>query len=191
MVFAIDMDDVLVNTVQTINLFHNEKFGTNYHYDDYKSFYLWKTWGGDRKDIIEKMDQYYHSAYFDNIRVCDEVLPIIGKLADDGHDLYLVTSRPKCVSEKTEKFLSKKFKNIFRQVIFTDHCIDGENYKRKKSDVCRELGADVMIEDCPDYIRDCAKVVPKVLVPVRPWNIEDFPENVIHFLEWKKIWELI
>jgi phosphoglycolate phosphatase-like HAD superfamily hydrolase len=190
-VILFDMDDVLVDTVCSINKFHNDVYGTNFHYDDYKFFYLSKVWCCSGEEVMKKFDEYYNSIYFKNLVACNEAIRIVDQLHEKNIEMYVVTSRPKNIEVQTRDFLKKYYKNVFREIYFTDHCANLKEYKRKKSDVCLELGADIMIDDCPDYIRDCAKVVRRVLVPVKPWNIEKFPSNVYHFKDWKKIWELI
>ncbi len=189
---AVDMDDVLVDTVLSLNIYHNWCFGTNYEYDDYKDFRLSKVWGGTRDEVQKKIRHYYRTYFFRELGVCLDAFGAM-LVMSQKHKLFVVTSRPKYIEKETRLFLDCNFKSVFQDVIFTDHCNDGENYKRKKSDVCQELRIDVLFDDCPDYIHDAAKVVSMVMVPKKPWNRnENFTENnVILFSRWVDVLESI
>ena len=41
---------------------------------------------------------------------------------------------------------------------------------QSKADVCREIGAEIMIEDVPDHVVSCANAGIRVLLFDQPWN---------------------
>ena len=60
---------------------------------------------------------------------------------------------------------------------------------RLKSDVCKELGVEVMIEDSLSQAKEIAPCVRKIFLLDCPWNQGDLPMNVARVYSWDEIVE--
>eukprot|EP00959_Pyramimonas_sp_CCMP1952_P301737 6313326-Pyramimonas_sp.AAC.1 len=81
----------------------------------------------------------------------------------------VVTSRQHVIQEPTLLWLEENFPGVFTSVHFGNH-FAMEGTSRKKSEICRELNADVLIDDNPGYAMDCAEAGMQVLL--FDWNLE-------------------
>jgi hypothetical protein len=71
------------------------------------------------------------------------------------HDLVVVTSRQFAIQDATLSWLDTHFPDVFSSVHFGNHFAKAGTSK-KKSEICLEIGADVLIDDNPKYAYDCA-----------------------------------
>eukprot|EP01053_Blabericola_migrator_P003561 Blabericola_migrator_1__3560@NODE_2057_length_3351_cov_142_635810_g1304_i0_p3_GENE_NODE_2057_length_3351_cov_142_635810_g1304_i0NODE_2057_length_3351_cov_142_635810_g1304_i0_p3_ORF_typecomplete_len159_score5_57NT5C/PF06941_12/1_5e20HAD_2/PF13419_6/3_5e05NIF/PF03031_18/0_059_NODE_2057_length_3351_cov_142_635810_g1304_i020112487 len=66
-VFALDIDEVLADTLTQCNAWHNEVFGTSYTIDDYKSYRFCETWGCTDDEAMTRFLAFTKSPYWDRI----------------------------------------------------------------------------------------------------------------------------
>lgn len=71
------------------------------------------------------------------------------------HDLVVVTSRQHVIRNETLEWIDRHYPNIFADVHFGNHFAKSGQSK-KKSEICEEIGADVLIDDNPRYAHECA-----------------------------------
>jgi len=78
-------------------------------------------------------------------------------------------------------------------VYFTNHYSKKElNETKKKSNICIELGVELLIEDSLDYAFECSSEKIKVLLLDKPWNKADkLPAGVTRVHSWREIIEKI
>ena len=164
----VDLDEVLAQFLVAYLEYQNNTYGTNYKFKDVSDYDVWKVRGGTREQIVEKVYDFHKTPYFANIKPIEWALPVLKRLKKD-HELYLITSRQDSVKEQTKLRINKYFPDIFSDLFFVNH-FSTEWSQRKKSDVCNEVGIDVMIEDSLIYAEDCAVGERKVLLCNRPWN---------------------
>ena len=79
------------------------------------------------------------------------------------HDLVVVTSRQFAIQDATLQWLDQHFPDTFTSVHFGNHFAKAGN-SRKKSEICRDIQADVLIDDNPTYAYDCASAGMQVLL---------------------------
>lgn len=72
-----------------------------------------------------------------------------------GHDLVVVTSRQLHIEAHTRAWITRHYDTIFREVVFGNHW-GKEGKKVSKKDLCRALGASVLIDDSLAYTREAA-----------------------------------
>lgn len=97
-------------------------------------------------------------------------MPVQGAIAtikklQTNHELYVITSRPKYLQNKTKKWIHKYFPNMFNNIYYADYLMSVN-----KSEICKSLSAKTIIEDCLDYALDCANNEIHVFLVNRPWN---------------------
>ncbi|MCO5604305.1 hypothetical protein L7F22_058470 [Adiantum nelumboides] len=100
-------------------------------------------------------------AFFESEHFKDGIVPIPGahqslvQLAEFC-DLVIVTSRQHVIRHQTLEWIERHFPRIFSDVYFGNHfALEGE--ARPKSEICRSIGAEVLIDDNPRYAVECAQ----------------------------------
>ena len=81
----------------------------------------------------------------------------IARLRND-HDLIIVTSRQLVIKEATLSWLHHNFpENTFESINFGNaFALSGE--QRTKAEICLEHNCDILIDDNPKYVKECADV---------------------------------
>ena len=117
----------------------------------------------------------------------------IDALLKKGYELHLVTSRPEVIKPQTEKWIKAHFPGKFTDLhhAFNPN-IHKKDSKKKKWEICKEIGAGVLIEDFLPNAIGCSENGIKVYLMDAPWNqVEDLPENVVRVKSWKEIVEKV
>lgn len=112
----------------------------------------------------EAMMQDNHSL---SIPTVDGAFEVLSKLKKQGKDLHVVTARPRLVADYTRRYIQKHFPDIFTDIHFAEHLTE---YHRDKSEVCKEIGATLLVDDSMDYVLDCAQNGIETILLQRPWN---------------------
>ena len=182
MIIAVDVDDVLTDFFDQLIIFHNETYNTSLKIEDFQSYDTWKTWGGTRDEAISKIKKFFTSEYFDRIKPIKGSLQAIRSL-EDRHKLIIVTSRLDMVAEKTMAWLRRHYQDSFKEVHFSYY-----DKNISKSQLCKKLGVQVIIDDAEINIIECAKAGMKVLAYDRPWNSNiKSSDNIIRVHNWDEI----
>lgn len=182
MKIAVDLDEVLADLLAQYILFLNMERKMKLLRDQFTGYYIWNGWSGTVEEKIALFNAFYNSTYF------LQVLPI--EAAADAlrdikkrHELYIVTSRPDSLKEATVNWVEQYYPGIFSDIYFADYI-----QKKKKSDICMELGASIMIEDSLDYARDCATNNIHAVLLTHPWNQTDEElENITRVSTWQEV----
>jgi uncharacterized HAD superfamily protein len=190
-IIAVDIDEVLADFFSYFVYFHNLMYKTKVSKKDMKKYYLNEVFEVDRAEMhIRYME-------FKSLHLLEQLNPVKGavdglkKLIEMGFDLHLVTARPQIIEEETRKWLSVHFKDIYLPIHFT-HPGTGNSHHLKKSEICKEIGAEILIDDHMENALDCAENGIKVFLMDAPWNqTEDLPPNVVRVKSWKDITALL
>ena len=91
----------------------------------------------------------------------------LSKLKDRWYKIYVVTARHHLLRWITMLWLWKKYRGMFAWIRFADFFT---KWATKKSIICKELWATVMVEDNLDNAINCAESWIKVFLIDRPWN---------------------
>jgi hypothetical protein len=94
------------------------------------------------------------------------------------------------LTQETNLWVEKYFPGIFSGIRFTN-TYSGSGIKLKKSQVCKEFNAKIIIEDDLMHITDCASNGIQVIVYNHPWNREGLSENITRVSDWNEILEKI
>jgi uncharacterized HAD superfamily protein len=183
---GIDLDEVVVDTLGGIIKLHNEKYGTRFAHKDFASYHLQDTWGGTREEAIEKVDKFLKTDPLKHFNPVAGSITAIKTLKERGHELYIITGRSNENSEHTETWLKHHFPKVFSGVHYVSFYSLTEK-PRKKSEVCRELGIELIIDDNWDTAVDCAAQNIKVLLFDQQWNRGKVPKNVERVHSWDEI----
>jgi uncharacterized HAD superfamily protein len=187
---AVDLDDSLVDTISQLVLFHNDRYGTCLKKEDFNSCDYTDTWGGTRSDNVIKIREFFKSNYFRDIAPVAGAQEALTILKEKGHNLFIVTGRENHFNQITYALVEKYFFNIFSGIYHTNAYSEGL-IRIKKSTVCKDLNASIIIEDDFVHILDCASSGIKVLVYNTLWNQGELPIGATRVLSWNQILDAI
>lgn len=180
------MDDVVVKTAQSIIDNNNATYGTNMVLENFYSRDP-SVWGApDEETAIRRVNEYLDTEeYFQSLPVQEAIHTLRG--LDRYHRLYIVTGRPDFTEVATHRWLKEHLPDLFEDVVFTNF-FDKEKV-RSKGDVCRELGATVLIDDHPEHCVSALEAgVRPLLFGSYPWNISfELPEGIERVEGWPDI----
>jgi 5'(3')-deoxyribonucleotidase len=172
-VIALDIDDVLVDTVTAMFGDYNKRYGTaltkEHHYTrDIKLLGV-----SDYKIAAERVERYLASEAYANLVPFADAIRAIRRL-NAQYDFIAVTSRPKFTEQMTRDWIKKHFDDMVQDVIFTHYIMaaDTSNHPSVSSKVgaCKDIGAVYMVEDHLHHAIPVAESGVKVFLLDQPWN---------------------
>ncbi|XP_021277105.1 uncharacterized protein LOC110411320 [Herrania umbratica] len=160
---AVDVDEVLGNFVSALNRFIADRYSLNHSVSEYHVYEFFKIWNCSRDEADIRVHEFFKTPYFKKgihpIPGAQAALHKLSRLCN----LSVVTSRQNVIKEHTIEWLEKHFPGLFQEIHFGNHfALDGES--RPKSEICRLLGAKILIDDNPRYAVECAQVGIRVLL---------------------------
>ena len=176
MKIAVDIDNVLAKSAETIVGLVNKYFDKQFTIDKWTNWHLKEC----ARITEEQQEIIYSMFHIDrvvlNIPKVEYANGIIARLINEGNQISLITARPKEAYSATERWLSL---NNFRHNILIF-----EKAKAKKMD-----GADFLIEDSYENAIDVVeKTSTKVLLLNKPWNLgRPKHKDIIRFSNWQEI----
>lgn len=177
---GIDLDDVVADSGVAMIEMHNKKHGTHFKKNDFRGYFFEETWGITREERNKEVDEFFATDQLKKISPMAGSLKAIEMLKTLGHELYIVTGRGDKDVEQTELWIEGHFPRVFADVHYAT--------SRKKSEICKEVGVEVLIDDNPDIALDCANAGIRVLIFDQPWNRRlEFPKNVERVYSWDEV----
>lgn len=194
---GIDIDEVLINTIDSVVDFYNIK----YNHAPLKNDEIIYKKSDKIQDIVDMSPEdaelflleYFNSEYHINCLPIEDSKNILSDLID--FNISAITFRSKEVSSVTLDWLDKNFKNIFSDVHFLgDKIAGGDSIKHlnSKGEYAKDLGIKIFIEDSLKNSLDIASYGISVILLDKPWNQEEnLPENIHRVKNWSEILEKI
>lgn len=187
MVVGIDLDNIVVNTTETVLNYLAERGAPKLILKDIKDYWLEKSFPPEYSLLVKEA---FESKYmWKQVRLIDGAYAYIKKLYEDGHEIWFVTS-------SLPENLDKKIKHLTRNLdFFPEGYIWRHTINIHKKQM---LKLDFLIDDCYDNLigpRDYWSICYKY-----PWNYEDCDkdsrmnmdfEGVIYVNNWEEIYRLI
>ncbi|CAD5165214.1 unnamed protein product [Musa acuminata subsp. malaccensis] len=160
---AVDVDEVLGSFLLALNKFIADCYSSNHSVSEYYVYEFYKIWKCSQAEANIRVHEFFKSSYFKT-----GIYPIPGarhaldKLSTFCN-LSVVTSRQNVIKDHTLEWIEKHYPGLFQEIHFGNHfALDGVS--RPKSEICRSLGAHVLIDDNPKYALECAEVGIRVLL---------------------------
>ena len=185
---AVDFDDVLMDFNAGFLASHNRLYGTNLLFENLIDYDNWElVYGCDKETMVKRAKNFYLSAEH------ALVSPIAGSIEAITHlsksySLQIVTSRPDTVRTLTLEWLERHFPGLFSDFHFTNIYAGDTGVKSKsKPEVCRDIGALIHIDDSLTHAKNVASAGIPVLLPDRPWNQGETPQDVTRVKTWDDI----
>ncbi|KAJ4953650.1 hypothetical protein NE237_030482 [Protea cynaroides] len=163
LIVAVDVDEVLGSFISALNKFIADRYSFNCSVSEYHVYEFFKIWNCSRDEAHIRVHEFYKTSYFKTgIHPIPGAQEILHKLSSFC-DLSVVTSRQNVIKDHTIEWIEKHYPGLFREIHFGNHfALDGKS--RPKSDICRSLGAQVLIDDNPRYAVECAEAGIRVLL---------------------------
>lgn len=197
---AVDVDEVLGRFVHSLNAFCYETYSCQYDVKDYFVYDFARVWQCSQDESNRRVHEFFDSAHFrDGIEVIPGSHESLLRLKESISDIKLnvVTSRQHVIQDHTMDWLENHFPDTFDAVYFGNH-FALEGVSKKKSEICAEIGASVLIDDNPVYAMECAQAGIKVLLYdwelEYPWSkTEQGPvhDNIVRVSSWLEVEERI
>jgi len=135
--------------------------------DDFYYYYYWRNpYWGTPEETFRKVDEFYTTPMLYEAPPIPNAREGAQKVKDMGFRLVVVTARQIRELPRTEEWLEKHFHGIFDEIICTgmsQETLADEKAmltKLSKADVCRKLGARLMIDDSLENALKCAHAEP-------------------------------
>ncbi|XP_055822455.1 uncharacterized protein LOC129891203 [Solanum dulcamara] len=162
-VVAVDVDEVLGNFVSALNEFVADRYSSYHSVSEYHVYEFFKIWKCSRDEADIRVHEFFKTSYFKTgIRPIPGARQTLQKLSRFCN-LSIVTSRQNAIKDHTIEWIERHYPGLFQDMHFGNHfALNGQSIA--KSDICRSLGANVLIDDNPRYAIECAEVGIKVLL---------------------------
>lgn len=191
-VIAIDSDEIISAFIDGFIGYNNSFFKTNLTRKDIVSFELGQILGITEQEVEERIEKYFESGEARKIQLIEGSKEGVQTLLKLGYEIHVITARPLVLKDETLRWINKNFPNQFAQIHFAFNPYVESSEQKKKSQICKEIGSDILIDDNLVNVLDCAKEGIRVLLMDALWNqTEHLPENVIRVKSWKEIIKLV
>eukprot|EP01138_Halocafeteria_seosinensis_P014204 gb/GECG01014503.1/.p1 GENE.gb/GECG01014503.1/~~gb/GECG01014503.1/.p1 ORF type:complete len:292 (+),score=45.34 gb/GECG01014503.1/:1-876(+) len=135
------------------------------------------------------MEEFFESEHFTHIQPIGESAKMLRGLRDKCR-FVVVTSRRTSLEEKTRNWLDTHYEGIFEDVLFANHYASDGSAPTTKSELCKSVGAKVLVDDSLAYIKEAsAHVTTVILYGDYSWNKitqDDYlPANAKRAHNWK------
>jgi uncharacterized HAD superfamily protein len=187
MKIGIDIDDVLLHSLENFLGFYNNKFDETIkkeHCVSDKRFH--ECLGITKEDLISLYKEYEKLEIPIEVRKIEGAEEVLRKIKTKC-DFILITARPKSIEENTYKVLNKNYPNHNFKIIFTNK----NNKKISKGDICIKNNISLMIDDDWKNALDCVKKNICVLLLDKRWNRGIKHKKILRVFDWNEIFEKI
>lgn len=181
---GVDLDDTVFEFMKSFLKIFEERYRKKISFEEVISYDLSFLTGLETDKIVELIKNIGN----ENFVLCEGAKESILELSENNK-IFFITSR--VFRDGTLESLKKTFPKMNFDLIFS-HNPYVKTGKKTKSEICRNLGINFMIEDDLIHSEKCAKEGVKTLLLEKPWNqsYED-NENIIRVTGWPEIVEKI
>ena len=171
LIVAVDVDEVLGRFLESLNeyVLCAAEFGQRvFSVEDYFVYEFAKVWNCSPSESNRIVHEFFDSRHFrDGIAPIPGALDSLQRIKETNVSLNVVTSRQHVIQEPTMDWLSEHYEGVFDGVYFGNHfSLTGTS--KRKSELCKEIGAGVLIDDNVSYALECADAGIEVLL--FDWN---------------------
>lgn len=194
-IIAIDIDDVVANSLDAVRLWAAELTGVElareqYHTDDkYWSYYdaIWQRHGiGDQivfNDYLIKLETDQS-----HVAVQEGAKEVITALKQ-RFDIIFLTSRPVSQHDMTRQWLDERIDASIPLYMASNPVLDAA--ARSKGEMCHELGVSLLIDDNIDHCTNALEYdVDAIVFGDYGWN-ENTPDHMKRCRTWHEVGELL
>jgi uncharacterized HAD superfamily protein len=187
MIIAIDIDDVLADTLNYFINYYNNLYKKNFSRKDFYIYHWWKILGLSKEEFLKIFYQFVAENNFKKFSPMRGAQSAINRIKKE-HYLIVVTGRENNLVDATEYWLNRHFPNVFQEIYYTASMLEKKMEAISKTGACWQGGADLMIDDQFLFAKDCATSGLRTLLFDSPWNKNAvLPENMYRVKSWPEI----
>jgi len=181
-----DIDGVLLDMINPLLRFHNDRYGTKLKFEDVTSHSLWRIWGGTPEDDFRKLLEFFETKYASQVFPVNGAVYSVNQLERNLNNGIIVSSRPNEIEKETKESIDTYFPQLSSRVHLTNQfSLNGDSVKKSK--ICLEHGASVIVEDSIENAKDCAEHGIQVLLMDYPWNQSPDIPGVTRVKDWAEV----
>jgi len=167
-IIAVDVDDVLADFVTEFCIFAKTHWDEDVIKENFTEDWTQIFRDNDMATITKRAVEMFASADFYN-----QMKPLLGakkvlQKLSRKFDLVPLTSRVSSLCELTDAWLRENYGEVFREIVFSGAYESDRDYSTRvylgKGEICREIGAEFLIDDQPKHANSFAKVGGKSLL---------------------------
>jgi 5'(3')-deoxyribonucleotidase len=194
---ASDLDEVLGQFLKSFLKHYNTHNNTFHEFHEFNSYDFTTILKRPYNEIQVEVKAYFNSDEFKH-----HYEPLPGAI--DGfnellelYDINVVTARPLYTEKDTSNWLQTHFDQFHASHLHMGNHHGEEGERRKKSQICKEINAQVLIDDCLEYALDCSEHGIDVVLfdweGKYGWNklhpsapVTELPENIKRVTNWNE-----
>ncbi|MDR2063631.1 MAG: hypothetical protein LBQ02_02460 [Candidatus Nomurabacteria bacterium] len=193
-IIAIDVDDVLAISAPCFLEYNNALWGGNAKMEDYTEDWM-SLWRVSEWQLEEyNLDLVKHQKIYPTMKPVKNAKTTLAKLSEK-YDFVVLTSRPGCFAEMTEKWLEKHFRDVIKTTHFAGFWDDvsEDSVRHTKGKIVRELGAKCLIDDQPKHCFSAREHgIKSILFGEYSWNRDVKNAAGMHRAKnWQQVHELL
>lgn len=191
LVIAIDCDDVLITTSPHLVEYYNKTYGTALELRHMYNGAELTAWGTDSQEVaVRRIQDFSRTDEHAALEPDQEAIDAVKQLAQD-HELHLVTGRAASLESITRRMLDMYFPGYFQTLEHTSYLDPSTkaDVRRTKGEVCRSIGADILIDDHVKHGETALGIVSEVIVfGEYPWNQrKPLPKGMVRCSDWGSV----
>ncbi len=182
LIVAVDVDEVLGRFLESLNVYIMEEFPQRtFAVNDYFVYEFARVWNVSPAESNRIVHEFFETRHFADIAPIPGALESLERMKRSLNvRLNVVTSRQHVIKEPTIDWLEEHYGGVFDDVCFGNH-FSMSGASKKKSELCREIGAGVLIDDNLTYAIECAEAGIEVLLfdweGGYPWSNQESAAN--------------
>lgn len=178
---AIDCDDVLVPSTKFIVDEYNRLYNTQVTYGRAHEPRN-EQWASTREETESRIHNIQLSNSYGLIKPFTEAIEAVGRLAK-YNSLHMVTARDEKILDVTKSMIDAYFPDAFET-------LEHVGLRATKGDVCKALGADILIDDNLKHLINAHEhgIAGLIWFGDYAWNSEEsLPPGVLRCTNWKEL----
>lgn len=190
---AFDIDDVIAANAEGFVEFSNRRWGTNLKPGDYSEHWA-QMWGISDDETEARREVILQNRVFLKHRFFDEAKPVLIKLKSH-YKLVIISSRGPRVQAETIAWINQAYPGVFQEFhfpkIWDQPLTIDEKVKMTKAEICREVGADYLVDDQPKHCLAVADAgITALLFGDYDWNRKvKLQPNMVRAKTWQDVLE--
>lgn len=168
-ILAIDVDEVLSDTLPAFLIFYNKKYNTNFKFEDFYVYEYADILGITREEAIDNFYEFLLGDYNKKIYPKQGSVEAV-EVLKNKYKIIISTNRPTDFQKSTIEWLETHFPDSIHSVHFGNHYSKNKVEAKNKSDILKELGVKYLIEDQIKVAIECANEGIEVFLINTPWN---------------------
>lgn len=184
MKFGFDIDDTLINLRTHAFSLYNQKLGKNIPQEVFQALQrveIHEPFGLTETEGATMWNHSMEEIYFTDCPSFEGALETLQLLAQQGHEIYYITSRPKQYCARTREWMvAQGFP------IKDSHFFCGMQ-DTEKVEIIQKLALDVYVDDKPAVLETLSNVATKVILKNQSYNQQVNLPRLNHWNEFLKI----